>query len=54
MVRQILRSRGIEVSKGFPAGATAFAAASEDALLSAASACADQAEFLATLARADR
>ena len=54
MVRQILRSRGIEVSEGFPAGAAAFAAASEDALLLAAFACADQAEFLAALARADR
>ncbi|MCY4374748.1 MAG: Uma2 family endonuclease [Spirochaetaceae bacterium] len=54
MVRRILRSRGIEVSEGFPAGAAAFAAASEDALLSAAFACADQAEFLAALARADR
>ena len=54
MVRQILRSRGIEVSEGFPAGAAVFAAASEDALLSAAFTCADQAELLATLARADR
>ena len=54
MVRQILRSRGIEVSAEFLAGAEAFAAASEDVLLSAAFACADQAEFLAALARADR
>ena len=54
MVRQILRSRGIEVSEGFPAGAAAFAAASEAALLSAALACTDQADFLSALARADR
>ena len=54
MVRQILRSRGIEVSEEFPVAAAAFAAASEDALLSAAFACADQVEFLAALARADR
>ena len=54
MVRQILRSRGIELSEGFPAGAAAFAAASEAALLSAALACTDQADFLSALARADR
>ena len=54
MVHQILRSRGIEVSEGFPAGGAAFAAASEDALFSAAFACADEAELLTTLARADR
>ncbi len=54
MVRQILRSRGIEVSEGFPAGAVAFAAASEAVLLSAALACKDQTDFLAALARADR
>ena len=54
MVRQILRSRGIEVSEGFPAGAVAFAAASEAAPLSAALACEDEADFLAALARSDR
>ena len=54
MVRQILRSRGIEVSAELPAGAAAVATASEAALLSAALACSDQAEFLAALARADR
>ncbi len=54
MVRQILLSRGIEVSKGFPAGAAAFAAAPEAVLLSAAFACTDQADFLAVLARSDR
>ena len=49
MVRRILLSRGIEVTQGFPSDATAFAAASEDLLLDAALACADEAEFLATL-----
>ena len=54
MVRQILLSRGIEVSEGFPADAAAFAAAPEAVLLTAAFACTDQADFLAALARADR
>ena len=54
MVRQILRSRGIEVSAGFPGDAAAFAAATEAVLLAAAFACTDQADFLAALARADR
>ena len=54
MVRQILRSRGIEVSEGFPGDAAAFAAATEAVLLAAAFACTDQADFLAALARADR
>ena len=49
MVRQILRSRGIEVSEGFPAGAAAFAAASEAVLIAAALACADEMDFLAAL-----
>ena len=53
MVRQILLSRGIEVSDGFPAGAPAFAAAFEDELLAAAFACASEAEFLAALPQAD-
>ena len=42
MVRQILLSRGIEVAEGFPADAAAFAAASEQLLLAAAFACADE------------
>ena len=54
MVRRILLSRGIEVSEGFPVAAAAFAAVSEDTLLSAAFACTDQADFLAALARSDR
>ena len=54
MVRQILLSRGIEVSEEFPAGAAAFATASEAALLSAALACTDQEGFLAALAHTDR
>ena len=51
MVRQILRSRAIEVSAGFAADAEAFAAASEEALLAAAFGCADEADFLAALRR---
>ena len=54
MVRQILRSRGIEVSQDFPAGAAALATASEAVLVAAAFACTDQADFLDALARADR
>ena len=51
MVRQILLSRGIEVSEEFPAGAAgALATASEAALLSAALTCTDQEGFLAALA----
>ena len=52
MVREILRSRGIEVSARFSAAAEAFAAASEEALLAAALGCADEADFLAALRRA--
>ena len=51
MVRQILRSRGIAVSAGFAAEAEAFAAASEEALLTAALGCTDEADFLAALRR---
>ena len=51
MVRQILRSRGIEVAEGFPADAEAFAAASEEVLLAAALACTNDADFLAALRR---
>ena len=49
--RQILRTRGIAVSAGFAAEAEAFAAASEEALLTAALGCADEADFLAALRR---
>ena len=49
MVRQILRSRGIGVSARFAAATNAVAAASEEALLTAALGCADEAEFLAWL-----
>ena len=51
MVRQILRSRGIEVSARFSTDTEAVAAASEEALLAAALGCADEAEFLAALRR---
>ena len=46
MVRQILLSRGIEVSAEFPADAAAFSAAAEDVLLASALACADEADFM--------
>ena len=48
-IRQILLSRGIEISRGFPADAAAFCAASEAVLVSAALACEDEADFLAAL-----
>ena len=51
MVRQLLRSRGIALSSRFSAAEDAVAAASEEALLTAALGCADEAEFLATLRR---
>ena len=51
MVRQILLSRGIAVSPRFPAAADAFAAASEEALLTAALGCTDETDFLAALRR---
>ena len=51
MVRQILLSRDIEVSPRFPADADAFAAASEEALLTAALGCTGEADFLAALRR---
>ena len=54
MVRQILRSRGIEVSAKFDTAAEAFAAASGEALLAAAVGCADEADFLAALRRSRR
>ena len=51
MVRQILRSRGIEVSARFDTATEAFAAASEEALLAAALGCVDEADFIAALRR---
>ena len=53
MIRQILRSRGIEVSERFSAS-PAFAVASEAELLAAALACTDEVDFLATLDRVGR
>ena len=50
MVRQILLSRGIEVSAEFPADAAAFSAAAEDVLLAAALACVDEADFMRAVA----
>ena len=48
VARRMLRSRGVEVSEGFLAD-PAFAASSEDAVFEAASACTDEAHFLAAL-----
>ena len=45
MVRQMLLSRGIEVSKGFPADAPAFAGLSEAAIVAAALACDSERDF---------
>ena len=47
MVRQMLRSRGVEVSDGFPTGLPAECA--EDAIVAAALACESEADFLARL-----
>ena len=44
-VRQILRSRGIEVSAGFPADAPGFAESPEDEAVALALACDDEADF---------
>ena len=52
MARQILLSRGIEVTTEFRADAESFAAVSEKALLAAALGCADEADFIAALRRA--
>ena len=52
MVRQILWSRGIPVSAGFPGGAPALAESREDALVAAALACGSEHDFLAHVARA--
>jgi flagellar biosynthesis/type III secretory pathway protein FliH len=53
MIRQILQSRGIEVSEGFSTR-PAFAAASEAEILAAALACTDEVDFLAALDRVGR
>ena len=50
MVAQMLRSRGIETSAAFPANAPGFAEASEAALVEAALACDDEADFRARVA----
>ena len=50
MARQMLLSRGIEVSEGFPAGAPAFAGLSEAAIVAAALACDDERDFDARVA----
>ncbi len=42
MARQMLRSRGIEVSAGFPADLSAFHGSSEEAVVAAALACEDE------------
>ena len=48
VARRMLRSRGVEVSEGFLADPV-FAASSEDAVFEAATACADEAQFLAAI-----
>jgi len=50
MLRQMLLSRGIEVSQGFPADAPAFAGASEAAIVAAALACDSERDFSARVA----
>ena len=54
MTRQVLLSRGIEVSEGFPTGAAAFAGLSEAAIVTAAFACDSEQDFYARLARIRR
>ncbi len=49
MARQILRSRGIEVSAGFPAGAPALHESSDDEVVAAALACDSEEDFQARL-----
>ena len=51
MVRQMLLSRGIEVSEGFPADAPAFARLSEAAIVAAALACDSEQDFNARTVR---
>ena len=50
MARQVLLSRGIEVSAGFPADAPAFAGLPETAIVAAALACDSERDFNARLA----
>ena len=54
MALQILRSRGIGVSQGFPADLPAFHESSEEAVAAAALACESEEDFLARLRRPDR
>ena len=49
-VRALLRSRGIEVSAGFPADVPGFGEAPEDAVVAAALACRSEEDFRARLA----
>ena len=49
MVRQVLLSRGIEVSAGFRADASAFAGLPEAAIVAAALACDSERDFNARL-----
>ena len=51
LVRQMLVSRGIAVSEGFPAGVPGFAEAPEDVLVQAALACDGEQDFRARIAR---
>ena len=51
MARQMLLSRGIEVSEGFPAGVSAFAGLPEAAIVAAALACDSERDFNARMAR---
>ena len=50
MAREVLRSRGIEVSAGFPADVPGFGEAPEDAVTAAALACRSEEDFRARLA----
>ena len=51
MIRQISRSRGMNVAEKLPADSAAFVAASYEALLAAALACADEADLPAAISR---
>ncbi|MDD9983805.1 MAG: hypothetical protein OXU81_21020, partial [Gammaproteobacteria bacterium] len=50
MVRQMLLSRGIEVSEGFPADVPGFAGLSEAAIVAAALDCDSERDFNARMA----
>ena len=54
MARQMLLSRGIGVSEGFPANAQAFAVSSEAAIVAAALDCDSERDFLARISRLHR